>query len=330
MKSNDFKDPFRSHNSSESFGEMYNTNDYGEYGYTFSSDNLLIPKPNNVKNYEYIHGGLLLRVGVYDDEYKTVKDLGKGTQGKVTLSVNKDGIQVAVKHIDMNLGKKSLEDISRELEALQRLSMKGNCHPNIVCYYDAFQDLDLKKIYIVMEYIEGETIGVAFNRLKMEKGKNFNEYLKNVLLTLVKALEFIHSKGIVHGDISMNNIMIRKYSDVPIFIDFGLSCDIAIYMQCNGVSGTPSTMDPSLLIEKTKKTYNDIWSLAMTIMILLGQDPWKKIRSKEELFKVLLDPKFQPKSKTIDGDLNFILNGMLMVNPEDRFTAKFISENYIN
>lgn len=84
----------------------------------------------------------------------------------------------------------------------------------IVQIYDCF--LENETGYIVMEYLEGETLG---ERLKRE-GKIPVDEAVSMILPVLDALEIVHNAGIVHRDIAPNNIFICKDGKVKL-LDFG-------------------------------------------------------------------------------------------------------------
>lgn len=84
--------------------------------------------------------------------------------------------------------------------------------------------IDDKSIFIVMEYIEGINIKTFLNHVIETKGVEVaDKYLLLILKDLVSALQFIHSRGVIHSDIGVNNIVIDK-DLTPKLIDFGISC----------------------------------------------------------------------------------------------------------
>ena len=90
--------------------------------------------------------------------------------------------------------------------------------PTIIYAGDAGDARDAKDFYyIIMEYIEGITLSDYVNRY-LHNPPPANDVLL-ILLNLTKALEAMYSTGIVHGDLSAENVMIQENLDVKI-IDF--------------------------------------------------------------------------------------------------------------
>lgn len=91
-------------------------------------------------------------------------------------------------------------------------------HTNIVKVIDFDIDFNSDKPYLVLEYLEGESLNNV-------SGDNFTlREKKNIFCQLIKTLRYIHFNGIVHGDISASNIIMVE--EKPILIDFGVSYSI--------------------------------------------------------------------------------------------------------
>ena len=88
-------------------------------------------------------------------------------------------------------------------------------HPNIVQVQHFFQAHGTA--YIVMEYVEGETLSDLFKR----RGTLTESELKNILLPLLAGLIEVHEAGILHRDIKPGNILLRAADSSPVLVDFG-------------------------------------------------------------------------------------------------------------
>ena len=97
-----------------------------------------------------------------------------------------------------------------------RTIVRMNALPNVVHIYNAFAANGT--VYIVMEYITGETLSCRIVR----QGRPFGwEEASNLLLPLLTDLQRIHEANIIHRDISPDNIMIRRESGTAVLLDFG-------------------------------------------------------------------------------------------------------------
>ena len=88
-------------------------------------------------------------------------------------------------------------------------------HPNIVQVYRFFEAHGTG--YIVMEYVEGETLSAYLER----KETLTESELKSILYPILDGLEIVHGANFLHRDIKPNNIIIRDEDDSPVLLDFG-------------------------------------------------------------------------------------------------------------
>ena len=87
--------------------------------------------------------------------------------------------------------------------------------PNVVRVYDCFGRSNT--IYIIMEYIEGETLANVVSRRGPLKWRQAWKYMR----LIAEALDIVHHHGLVHRDVSPDNIMVRKDGEQAVLLDFG-------------------------------------------------------------------------------------------------------------
>ncbi|MBE5924151.1 MAG: PASTA domain-containing protein [Lachnospiraceae bacterium] len=156
---------------------------YGGFGVTYIGFDQLLNKKVAIK--EYLPGEFSTRV-----------------PGQTEVSVFS-----GEKEDQFQKGVTKFVDEAKRLAKFQRLE-------NIVEIYDAFQENGTA--YIVMEYLEGETLK---SKLKRDGKMSVEEALK-MIIPIANALEEVHKAGIVHRDIAPDNIFITKSGEVKL-LDFG-------------------------------------------------------------------------------------------------------------
>lgn len=195
-------------------------------------------------------------------DFTFVNIINSGSYGTVYRAKNKiDSKLYAIKEIDIYNSmklmsiynkEKVIKKIKKEIEIMKILS-KPSCYVSIPCYYGYFEYNN--KIYIVMQYIDG------LNLISWFKTKPSNLQIVNLMNELLKTLEYIHNKNVVHSDINPNNIMIDMKSSESYIIDFGISC----LEKCIGFAGTPGFIAPEVTDQKIRLPSSDIWSLGSTL-----------------------------------------------------------------
>ncbi len=104
-------------------------------------------------------------------------------------------------------GKEKFHEESIRLAKFQNI-------PGIVQIYSSFKENET--VYIVMEYLEGETLE---SKLKRE-GKISEQETVEIILPILQALDVVHKEGILHRDIAPNNIFLTSEGEVKL-LDFG-------------------------------------------------------------------------------------------------------------
>ena len=147
-------------------------------------------------------------------------------------------LTVAIKTIKKSSTLIKADLLLREIDILKSID-----HPNIIKFYEYFEDLD--NIYIVMEYCSG---GELFDRILESKGLSeldASKYMKKLLA----AVNHLHLSGICHRDLKPQNFLFEN--DLPDaelkLIDFGLSNKFSLSKQMSTFVGTPYYLAPEIL-----------------------------------------------------------------------------------
>lgn len=157
-------------------------------------------------------------------------------------------------------------------------------HPNIVQIHDFV--LDDALCYIVMEYLQGETLDQIIKRSK-PNGLPKNGVL-NILKQMTSALDFAHQQGILHSDLKPSNIFITQNQRVKIF-DFGVSRGLkqkvdeyAVQLHSDEaeyeVGGyTPAYASMNMLHQQTHDVKDDVYGLAcITYEMFTSKHPYAR------------------------------------------------------
>ncbi len=216
-------------------------------------------------------------------KYQIVKELGRGATSVVYLALDPfSNQQVALKLFNFDkLHDSSTAKIYRKL-LLTEASLAGKLsHPHIVKIHDAMMDGDVN--YIVMEYVEGETlerIAEVDNLLSLSR-------TAEIVYKCCKALEYAQYQGVIHRDIKPANILLRGESDIKIS-DFGAAMlDSQQSTQVSGV-GSPAYMSPEQIKEHVLSHQTDIFSLGVTMYrMLTGRLPYDAANNYSMIYQIM-------------------------------------------
>ena len=174
------------------------------------------------------------------------------------------------------------DNTSYNVEGIIRFQNESNIisqldHNNIVKIYDTgciHYEFIPSTYYIVMEYIEGESL----SSLLRERGQLPIDTAINIMEQICSALEYIHMKGIIHHDLKPSNILIDTQNTIKI-IDFGLSQmrEYSQFTDLEEIIGTFAYMAPLKTDSDTKSFMesNDLYSVGiMLYQMLTGKLPF--------------------------------------------------------
>lgn len=157
-----------------------------------------------------------------------------------------------------NDGGKACEELKREYELSISLS-----HPALA-YVFTYEEESPVGPCIVMEYVDGRSL-----RQWLDEDPTLAER-KRVFEELLDAISYIHSKGVIHNDLSPENILITRSGNTVKLIDFGFADDDVHYlMKARG--GTRSYASPELLSGLQTDARSDIYSLGCLMSDIFGK-----------------------------------------------------------
>jgi serine/threonine-protein kinase len=224
--------------------------------------------------------------------YKIVRELGRGAMGVVYHAIDPNiGRPVAIKTIYFG-GTRKPEEIDRQRERLFREARSAGMlsHPGIVTIYDVEQQGDLA--YIAMEYVDGPTL----DQVLSEAQPLAAERMFGILAQTAAALDYAHSKGIVHRDVKPANIMLSEDGTAKI-ADFGIAkITAAENLTLTGaIVGTPHYMSPEQVQGQPVDGRSDQFSLAVIAYeMLTGEKPYTGEHLTTVVYKIVAEEPVPP------------------------------------
>lgn len=214
------------------------------------------------------------------DHYEIVRDLGKGTYGKVVQALCKEtGTEIALKVLPKSSTK--MRDFQREFNFSYYLSP----HANIVDTYNVA--FETKASYVFA--LEYAPLGDLFDSIPPQVGMR-EANTKVVMRQVASAVEFMHSKKLVHRDIKPENILVLSsdFSRIKL-MDFGMTRqEGSMVRKTNGsIPYTPPEVCEAVRNESIQVTTGaDVWALAVLLFCMLtGNFPWENADIGDIYFK---------------------------------------------
>ncbi len=212
-----------------------------------------------------------------DGRYRIDSLIGTGGMGRVYRGEHTGiGRQVAIKvlHGDLIRNRDAAQRFQREALASGRLD-----HPNIVGVSD-FGVIDGGTCYLVMEVLEGESVGARLEREKRIPWIDAVTILRGVLAGLHHA----HQRGVVHRDIKPDNVFLaRKEGELVIkILDFGIAKlragtpDDPAATRTGLTVGTPAYLSPEQAVGGEITPASDLYSATVVLFeMITGRPPFE-------------------------------------------------------
>ena len=197
-------------------------------------------------------------------KYVATDIIGRGAFSIVHKGVHRElGMPVAIKMMRHDLVSNSdfLSDFRNEAKIIARLN-----HENIIKVYDIEERF--RTVFIIMEYLEGESLKDILLRLKVIPPMLAVDYLIQICF----GLDYAHQQGIIHRDINTLNIFLQANKLIKI-IDFGLACPIGF--EDFHLGGAFPYLAPELFDGEPGNQQTDIYALGITAYeMVVGERPY--------------------------------------------------------
>jgi TonB family protein len=252
--------------------------------------------------------------------YKVVQGIGFGAMGAVYKAF--DPLikrTLAIKTIRLDIPRQSPQYKSFIERFYHEARVSGTLsHPNIVTLFDIGEESGLP--YLAMEFVEGETIASI-----LERGTRFEPEKVVVLVSqIASALDYAHSKGVIHRDVKPANLMLYEGDRVKV-TDFGIAKLMDAEMTQAGVLlGTPSYMSPEQAMGDKLDGRTDIFSLGVCAFEMMsGEQPFPGTNVTSILYKLVHVDPIEPANLEMNGLVpakwHEVFGKVLAKKPEDRY-----------
>jgi eukaryotic-like serine/threonine-protein kinase len=252
-------------------------------------------------------------------KYQVVRELGAGGMGTVYLAVDsnlKRTVALKVLHKE----RASNETLVRRFESEATASAQLK-HENIVTVYDAGQ-ID-GQLFIALEFVDGTDI----HELVAKRGAVPLKRSVNYVRQIARALDHLHSRGIVHRDIKPSNLLLTKDGVVKL-TDLGLARAVDESLASNitreGTTvGTVDYMSPEQARNsQAADIRSDIYSLGCTwYQMLTGEPPYPEGSVTNKLYAHISKARPDPRAfnHSVPEEIVAVLHKMMARKADDRY-----------
>lgn len=259
---------------------------------------------------------------ILQNHYRLTKVLGQGGFGRTYLAEDQSRfnelcvLKEYTPRFSTDYGlQKSKELFQREAEVLYKIH-----HPQIPKFRGTFEQG--KRLFLVQDYAHGKSYSTLLQERRQEKRTFSESEIVEFLQQILPVLVHIHEKGIIHRDISPDNIIFRESDRLPVLIDFGAVKEKAAQLDSIGDIPPATTVGklgyapPEQL--QTGEVYpnSDLYALGVTAVVLMtGRKPQELLEQSTMTWRWELLP------PTISLGIFNLLKKMMAPRPYNRYQS---------
>lgn len=267
------------------------------------------------------------------ETYEFCENIGKGASGEVMrVKHHQSGESFACKIVKKDNHMNDLDSMLTEIDIMKRVR-----HRHVVCMYELYESP--KCLWIILELVTGGTL----HQYLLNVEDYTEELAARHVRQMLQGIHYLHSLGIVHRDIKVENILLQTVGDkyeVKI-ADFGLSAVVTLgregydsedsvkrkkYNKLTDMWGTKEYFAPEL-IGRAYGPQADMWSMGCVVFEMLSGEPafsLKHCRKERELYDKIRSGNYNitgPEWSTVSPEAKELVKGLLTVDPSKRLCA---------
>ncbi|HIK46529.1 MAG TPA: serine/threonine protein kinase, partial [Leptolyngbyaceae cyanobacterium M65_K2018_010] len=261
--------------------------------------------------------------------YRILRCLSRGGFGDTYLAEDSNRFQelCVIREFNPQVEGKLALDKAQTLFEREATILYQLDHPQIPRFRELLRDGN--RLLLVQDYVEGPTYREVLDR-RRAVGHHFSEAeVTQLLIQLLPVLQYLHSIGIVHRDISPDNLIQRNADGRPVLIDFGGVKQLVVNVRYQLGVSQPYQLATGEMTSLARPGYtppgqpesgwvsptDDLYALGVTAVVLLtGEEPDQLYDANQQRWtwseKVVVSPRLQE-----------VLDRLLAPDPAQRFTS---------
>ena len=253
---------------------------------------------------------------IYAERYEIIEEVGQGGMATVYRALDRRldrTVALKVMHPFLAGKEHNRRRFHREAQVVGKLE-----HDNIVQIYD-YSGINSREAFIVSEFIDGETLR---DFVEGAPGLLLTEIAAMMLHPLARALGYAHDNGVIHRDVKLENVMVRKDGVIKL-TDFGIAqvLDTEQMTTTGTMVGSPAFMSPEHIEGGTLDQRADIFSLGtIAYKLACGELPFQG--TPHALLRNILEVRYAPPERlnpAIGPGFARMIRTCLMRDPADRY-----------
>ncbi len=261
-------------------------------------------------------------------KYHLEKQIGAGGMGVVWKAYDSVGERsVALKFVPKGIRhqEEAMRQVKEAFKTIQSLNHQ------YICPVYALERSSQYGYFIVMKWLEGETLDKIQHRIASANGCVNPKYVPVLLKNIAEGLDYAHSRGVIHRDVKPTNICLKLRDDIhfedAFLIDFGLAASIhesvtrySTVSEARSTSGTRPYMPPEQWRGRRQDGKTDVYALGVVAYELYaGRLPFSGGDTEMLRLCILQDP---PENLDfLSPQINAALQKALAKKQEDRFST---------